>query len=138
MVPQVLAEGTNGVLSTRNRLMKLLTDQQRAQLLANGQAARQAQQKGTDTDPRPVVKLYIPDGYGRWLLTEMDPLEFDRAYGLCDLGIGRPELGYVSLSELEDEARKLPYPVKPDPRFVADRPLSAYTAVAYARGLIID
>ena len=118
--------------------MKLLTDQQRAQLLANGRAAREAQEKGTTTDPRPVVKFYIPDGYGRWLLTEMDPLEFDRAYGLCDLGIGHPNLGYVSLSELEDEARKLPNPVKPDPRFVADRPLSAYTAVAYARGLIVD
>ena len=118
--------------------MKLLTDSQRAQLLANGHAARQAHQQGADIDPKPVVKLYIPDGYGRWLLTEMDPDEFDRAYGLCDLGIGHPELGYVSLSELEDEARKLRNPVKPDPRFVADRPLSAYTAVAYARGLITD
>jgi hypothetical protein len=118
--------------------MKLLTQQQRAQLLANGHAARQAHEKGTDIDPRPVVKLYIPDGYGRWLLTEMDPLEFDRAYGLYDLGIGHPEVGYVSLSELEDETGKLPYPVKPDPRFVADRPLSDYTAVAYARGLIVD
>jgi hypothetical protein len=118
--------------------MKLLTDKQRAELLANGRAARQAHQTGADIDPKPVVKLYIPDGYGRWLLTEMDPDEFDRAYGLCDLGIGRPSLGYISLSELEDEAGKLPYPVKPDPRFVADRPLSAYTAVAYVRGLIID
>ena len=118
--------------------MKLLTDQQRTQLLANGRAAREAQRAGANFDPKPVVKFYIPDGYGRWLLTEMDPVEFDRAYGLCDHGIGRPDLGYVSLSELEDKAGKLPHPVKLDPRFVADRPLSAYTAVAYARGLIID
>jgi hypothetical protein len=138
LVPELSGEGTNGVLNTRNRIMKLLTAEQRAQLLANGRAARQAQHQGVDFDPKPVVKLYIPDGYGRWLLTEMDPLEFDRAYGLYDLGIGRPEVGYVSLRELEDEAGKLPYPVKPDPRFVADRPLSAYTAVAYTRGLIVD
>jgi Protein of unknown function (DUF2958) len=68
----------------------------------------------------------------------MDLLEFDRAYGLRDHAIGRPDLGYVSLSELEDEAGKLAHPVKLDPRFVADRPLSAYTVIAYARGLIID
>jgi hypothetical protein len=118
--------------------MKLLTDEQRAQLLANGHAARQARERGADIDPPPVVKFYIPDGYCRWLLTEIDPLEFDRAYGLCDLGIGRPELGYVSLSELEDDSGKLPHPVKPDPHFVADRPLSAYAAVAFTRGLIVD
>jgi hypothetical protein len=53
--------------------MKLLTDQQRTQLLANGRAAREAQRTGAKFDPQPVVKFYIPDGYGRWLLTEMDP-----------------------------------------------------------------
>jgi hypothetical protein len=54
-----------------------------------------------------------------------------------DLEIGQPEFGYVLLRELEDKAGRLPYPVKPDPRFAA-RPLSAYTAVAYTRGLIVD
>jgi hypothetical protein len=47
------------------------------------------------------VKLFAPDGNATWLLTEIDPDDGDRAFGLCDLGLGEPELGYVSLAELE-------------------------------------
>jgi hypothetical protein len=39
------------------------------------------------------------------LLTEIDPGDDDTAFGLCDLGLGCPEVGYVSLSELGDRAR---------------------------------
>jgi len=50
---------------------------------------------------QPVVKLFTPDGGCTWLLTEIDPEDPDIAFGLCDLGFGCPELGSVSLSELE-------------------------------------
>jgi len=43
-----------------------------------------------------------PHSYGRWLLTEIDPVHTDRAYGLCDCGHGLPELGFVSLRDLEN------------------------------------
>ena len=117
--------------------MKLITDEQRTQLLANGRAAREARDAKIELDPTPVVKLWTPDAYCRWLLTEIDPLEPSLAYGLCDLGYGFPELGYVSLIELEDASHTLKYPVVQDPRFVADRPISAYAQVARTRGLII-
>lgn len=47
-----------------------------------------------------MVKLFTPDAGATWLLTEIDPDDDDHAFGLCDLGLGMPELGWVSLQEL--------------------------------------
>lgn len=83
---------------------KMILDSQRAKMLANW---REGIQKdgisgvGVIHDPHPVVKLFNPCGAATWLLTEIVEHEPDIAYGLCDLGHGSPELGYVSLSELE-------------------------------------
>ena len=71
----------------------LITDELYAQLFANG--ARSA--AGEDIDPHPVVKLFTPDAGATWLITEADPEYPDHMFGLCDLGLGSPELGYVSL-----------------------------------------
>jgi hypothetical protein len=115
--------------------MKFLTEAQHSALLANGVAARAAQKAGLDFDPAPVLKLIVRGECKRWLLTEIDPIDTNRAYGLCDAGDGLPRLGYVSFSELESP--QLNYTVLADPRFVAEKPLSAYANVAYNRGLII-
>jgi hypothetical protein len=48
-----------------------------------------------------VVKLFNPCGAATWLLTELDPDDPDIGFGLCDLGLGSPELGSVRISELE-------------------------------------
>ena len=47
----------------------------------------------------PVVKLFTPNAGATWLQCEIDREGDDRAFGLCDLGQGFPELGYVSLTE---------------------------------------
>jgi hypothetical protein len=47
-------------------------------------------------DFEPVVKIFTPDGNATRLLTELDPIGEHLAFGLCDLGLGEPELGYVS------------------------------------------
>ena len=47
-----------------------------------------------------MVKLFTPDAGATWLLTEIDPDDHDHAFGLCDLGLGAPEIGWVSLGEL--------------------------------------
>lgn len=79
-----------------------MPDDIRAKLLENGKTSAAAIAKDGDTpDHVPVVKYFTPDGAGTWLLTELDPNEPDVAYGLCDLGFGSPELGTVSISELE-------------------------------------
>ena len=63
--------------------LPLITTAQKAELLVNG--ARSA--LGEPLDPPPVVKLFTPDAGATWLLTELDPADPDRAFGLCDLGL---------------------------------------------------
>lgn len=106
--------------------MQLLTDTLKIQLLANGRRSA----AGEDIDPYPVVKLFTPDAGATWLLTELDPYDPDLAFGLCDLGLGHPELGFVSLSEIEALRGRLGLPVERDLHFEAKGPLSAYVVAA--------
>ena len=117
--------------------MNIISETQYAELLANGRAARDAAEAGLPFDPLPVVKLFPPHWYCRWLLTQIDPEYPQCAYGLCDAGDGRPYMGFVSLRDLEDVHGKFKFPVVADPHFVADKPVSIYANVAYTRGLII-
>ena len=113
--------------------MKLLTEAQRRELTANGERSA----AGEEIDPRPVVKLFTPDAGATWLLSELDPSDPERAFGLCHLGLGFPELGYVSLAELAAVRGRLGLPVERDLHFAADRPLSAYAAEAERHGRIV-
>lgn len=115
-------------------MQKFITDEQRAQLLVNGAARAQ----GHDIDPLPVVKLFTPDAHATWLLTELDPEDGDTAFGLCDLGIGMPELGTVLLSDLAGIVGPLKLPVERDLYFVAKRTLSEYVRLARINGSFID
>jgi hypothetical protein len=113
------------------KIMKLFTSEQLKKLLANGKANRQRQEQGLDEiDFKPVVKLFTPDGGATWLLTEIDPDEPDIAFGLCDLGMGFPELGNVSLAELAEVRGQLGLPIERDKWFEADKTLSAYAEEA--------
>ncbi len=111
----------------------LITDEQRAQLLANGRITAE----GGDHDPQPV-KLFTPDAHATWLLTELDPEDGDTAFGLCDIGIGAPELGTVRISELTSIVGPLKLPIERDLYFIAKRSLSDYARLARATGSIID
>jgi hypothetical protein len=111
--------------------MKLLTKAQHAKLIANGKASAIKEQ-----DHFPVVKLFTPDGAATWLLSEIRADDPDIAFGLCDLGMGSPELGYVSLSELATVRGKLGLPIERDKWFEADKPLTAYARAADAAGHI--
>jgi hypothetical protein len=107
----------------------LLTTADRVELLVNG--------LNSGIDHRPVVKLFTPDGAATWLFTECDPDEPDRLFGLCDLGLGSPGLGYVNLTEIMEVRGRLGLPVERDLHFVADKSLSAYAEEARANGRII-
>lgn len=114
-------------------MTKLITDEQRALLLANGrQSLEQA-----NFDPAPVVKLFTPDAGATWLLTEIDPDDHDHAFGLCDLGLGFPELGWVSLAEITTVRGRLGLPVERDLHFEAQKRLSAYAREARVAGRIV-
>ncbi len=117
--------------------MKLIIKCQQQQLLDNGRKQRDLM--GTDAvfDAMPVVKLFTPDANATWLLTEIDPDENDLAFGLCDLGLGHPELGSISLTEIRQVRGKLNLPVERDLSFQADKTLSEYAKLAYQQRRIV-
>jgi len=112
----------------------LITDEERAQLLANGQARA----AGRAFDPLPVVKLFTPDAHATWLLVALDPMDGDTAYGLCDVGIGMPELGTVKLSALAGIVGPREQAIRRDVHFRATRTLSQYARLARLNGSILD
>jgi hypothetical protein len=105
----------------------LLTVKDRICLLVNG--------LNDGTDHIPVVKL--TDGVATWLISEADPDDPDLLFGLCDLGHGFPELGYVSLAELLALKGSLGLPLERDADFIGDKPLSVYASEARANGRIV-
>ncbi|RBP35268.1 DUF2958 family protein [Eoetvoesiella caeni] len=112
----------------------LITNEERAQLLAHGQARATGQR----IDPLPVVRIFTPDAHATWLLASLDPMDGDTAYGLIDLGIGMPELGAVQLSALASIVGPRKQPVMRDRYFQAVRPLSEYVRLAKENGSITD
>ncbi len=108
--------------------MILLTKQIKEQLIGN-------YKYNAGEDCSPVVKLFGGSSC-TWLLTELDP-KTNVAFGLCDLGMGSPELGYVSMDELES----IKFPpfglgVERDLHFEADKTIMQYTKEASAVGYI--
>ena len=68
------------------------------QLIINWQEQEQLKGTRSERDYVPVVKLFAPAGAATWLITECN--DDGLAFGLCDMGFGQPELGYVSLDEI--------------------------------------
>lgn len=99
-------------------------------LVANGKAP-------DGTDHIPVVKFFDPAGAATWIITEvMD--DQDSLFGLCDLGMGSPELGYVSLAELKATKNRLSIPLERDLFLSARYPLSVYAEAARFAGRITE
>jgi len=109
-----------------------LTDNQFEILLANGMRALEQ----PDFDPVPVVKLFTPDAGGTWLLAWIDPEDHALALGLCDPGLGYPEVGPVSLEELAAVRGMMRLPIEQDLHFRADKRLSGYARIATRSGRI--
>ena len=115
--------------------MILISTKNRKQLEANHLEAQAAETTERNFDPRPVVKLFNPCGAQTWLLTEIEP-GTNNAFGLCDMGMGSPELGYVSIDELA--ALKIPgwgnTGIERDIHFEADMTISEYADLARETG----
>lgn len=115
-------------MSPRFPTQSLIPNEIMARLIANGMAEDEG-------DRVPVLKLFNPVGPGRWLITEIAQ-DADSLFGLCDLDLGCPELGYVSLDALE--ALLLPFGMRiaRDPFFVGHAPLSRWASLARRLGSI--
>ena len=79
--------------------MKLITKEIMNKLKRAG--AQPVPVTDTGNDIKPWLKLFNPVGAQTWLIAAISEDE-DTMYGLCDLGFGCPELGYVSLSEIKN------------------------------------
>lgn len=99
-------------------------------LVANGKAP-------DGTDHVPVVKFFDPAGAATWLITEVMDDE-DSLFGLCDLGMGTPELGYVSFAELKQTKNRLSIHLERDLFFSARYPLSVYAEAARKAERIVE
>ena len=116
----------------------LLTDGQRARMLAKGREnAERIDDDGNTHDLWPVVKLFCPWGAATWLLSELDPEDEDIAFGLCDLGMGSPELGSVRLSEIAAIRGPGGLTIERDQHFKPTKSLTAYAAEARLAGRIV-
>jgi hypothetical protein len=108
--------------------MKLFTAAQKKKLLKNGQIGISG---GDTTLTKPVVKLFGGSSC-TWLVSEIDPTDQDRAFGLCDLGAGTPELGYIYLPDMVAMGHR----IERDMYWEASKTLTEYAGEARAQGRI--
>lgn len=113
--------------------MTLFTKEQYQKLLDNGMP------QNRDQDHPPVAKLFLPGSGATWLLSELDPDNTTIAFGLCDLGLGFPELGTVFTKELEELTHPhLGISIERDLHFEGKYPLSIYAEAARMTGHITE
>lgn len=86
--------------------------------------------QNSDQDHAPVVKFFNPFGAATWLISEFDS-ETGLCFGLCDLGMGYPELGYVSIDELISLNK-----IERDLYFKGDYPMSEYIKIGNEKGYL--
>jgi len=115
--------------------MKLLTKEIETRLRANHMGNVAASEEDRCIDHRPVLKVFDPCGSATWLFTELD--EDNRLFGLCDLGMGFPELGYACLEELSTVRNRMGLGLERDRGFVANKTLSQYADEARMNGGIV-
>jgi len=104
----------------------LIPDRLRPTLVANG---------ARDGDHVPVLKLFNPAGAGTWLITEIGD-DGDTLFGLCDLEMGFPELGSVSLGEITSVKLPLGLTIERDVAFEGRVPISRWMEIARQTGSI--
>lgn len=117
--------------------MKLLTKAIEQKLRRNADLTSAAlETSDTRPDHVPVVKFFDPMGAGTWLVTELH--DGNVAFGLADLGVGCPELGYFSVDELQALKVGCGLGIERDIAWKGVAPLSVYTDAAQEHGRIVD
>lgn len=114
--------------------MIIFTKEITTKLVDNFKTNSTRQEDGKDEiDQIPVVKVFNPYGVGTWLLTELNP-ENNMLFGLCDLGMGFPELGAVSKEELENARVMGNLHLERDKYFEPEKTLSQFADEASRMG----
>lgn len=110
--------------------MTLYTQTQYELLVKNGLP------ENTDQDHLPVVKWFTPDANATWLVSEI--LDDETAFGLCDMGHGFPELGYISLKDITEYVSPYGNKIERDIHFEGKFPMSVYYQAARSIQMITD
>jgi hypothetical protein len=96
-----------------------------------------ANNRNRDADHVPVVKLFLPGTNCVWLFSEIER-DGDTLFGLCDLGMGEPELGYASFSEMTAIRSRLGTVIERDLHWTGKAPISKYARAAREERRILD
>lgn len=112
--------------------MKLITKEIERKLRAN--------QELPEKERVPHLKLFNPTGSATWLISEIESgsIESGNAifFGLCDLGMGHPELGAVSMQDLTSFKGFLGLGIERDLHWQPTKTLSEYANAARETGHI--
>jgi Protein of unknown function (DUF2958) len=74
----------------------------------------------------PLVKLFRPGGRYRCLISRMNPIDVNMAYGLTDTGTGLPEMGLVRLDVISSWRTAMGPAIERDELFNPKRSLFLY------------
>lgn len=88
-------------------------------------------------DRVPYLKLFNPCGPATWLISEFHE-DTGLFFGLCDLGMGSPELGYVSLEEIESVELPFGMKIERDMYWYPQGTVMQYYNKAHAKGEICE
>ena len=105
--------------------MKLITKEIEKKLAKNGD----------NPSDKPYLKLFDPTGSATWLISEYDK-DTGQMFGLCDLGMGYPELGYVNLGEIMSITLPFGLKIERDMYFEPTKTLREYAEDAKQKGSI--
>jgi aspartyl/asparaginyl beta-hydroxylase (cupin superfamily) len=98
-----------------------------AKLAENGRACTDANGLPLeDSDPIPVVRLFMADGMAEWLLGYSYPKDPDRVFIMASQWGHGWEFGDVRISDLKKYRNTHGLPFERDRSFVGNRPLSEY------------
>lgn len=89
-----------------------------------------------ETNHKPVVKWFNPMGSQTWLITEIDETE-TQAFGLCDLGMGTPELGFIDIEEIRNIRLPFGLKIERDIYTTLDKTMSEYAKEAHEKQAIV-
>lgn len=90
-----------------------------------------------DCNNHPICKLYIPKTKATWLISSINPLETEIAFGLYSLGFSNPKIGLINLLYIgcfDNDANRL---IQLDENFSAEFTLNHYARIALEKQEII-
>lgn len=108
-------------------MQELLTDEQMDKLKQIGLSEEE------NENQVPVVRLHIPGKEAYWLFSCIVSGTEQMAYGIFEIGLGSPELGYFDLSEIAELKFEGGLELENDLQFKGEHSLMKYADIAHLK-----